>query len=245
MTIDDFTSNNRVIHLLVYQSELLRLYGQNNDQHEMNFSIFPASDDFLVVGSTDNVQYKLALSTIPKYILPGEDVSFLFKIYDIFLHEKTVAVNYDLIIESDGEDIYKTSGKSTDAKDKWNEVKLTIPQDAFDRIVLRFENLGGNSLARTEIPILVVKQNAIPSWIKNNAGWWCANSISDNDFLKGIEYMIAQDVIHVPASNRDENTAKVPQWVKNNSCWWADGSISDDEFVNAIAFLVKIGLISP
>ena len=29
----------------------------------------------------------------------------------------------------------------------------------------------------------------VPSWIKNNAGWWSAGEISDNDFLSGITYL--------------------------------------------------------
>lgn len=110
---------------------------------------------------------------------------------------------------------------------------------------MRFENIGGNELARSEIPILVVKQNTVPSWIKSNAGWWCKNSISDRDFLKGTEYLITNGVIRVSMPNQDSASGTVPQWVKMNACWWVDGSISDGEFTSAIAFLVKIGLINP
>jgi len=38
--------------------------------------------------------------------------------------------------------------------------------------------------------------NQIPSWIKNNAGWWADGSIDDNSFVQGIQYLI-QNRIHV------------------------------------------------
>jgi hypothetical protein len=37
----------------------------------------------------------------------------------------------------------------------------------------------------------------IPSWIKNNADWWAQGLISDNDFVKGIQYLIEQGIIAV------------------------------------------------
>jgi hypothetical protein len=37
----------------------------------------------------------------------------------------------------------------------------------------------------------------IPSWIKNNAGWWADGLITDDDFVKGIQYMITNGIISV------------------------------------------------
>lgn len=128
-------------------------------------------------------------------------------------------------------------------QDKWNEIRFSVPKDISGKIVLHFENLNDNDLARAEIPV-IVKQSLVPPFIKNNAEW-CKDSISDAEFLKGIEYMIAHDVI--PISQTTQNTAgkEIPAWVKNNACWWANDSIADAEFIDAITFLVKIGLIVP
>ena len=35
----------------------------------------------------------------------------------------------------------------------------------------------------------------IPSWVKNNAGWWSDDLISEGDFVKGIEFLIGQGII--------------------------------------------------
>jgi len=37
----------------------------------------------------------------------------------------------------------------------------------------------------------------IPSWIKNNADWWAQGLISDDDFVKGIQYLVEQGIIKV------------------------------------------------
>ena len=35
----------------------------------------------------------------------------------------------------------------------------------------------------------------IPAWIKNNADWWFQGLISDDDFLKGIDFMVENGII--------------------------------------------------
>ncbi|MDH3203089.1 MAG: hypothetical protein OEL81_00220 [Nitrosopumilus sp.] len=37
----------------------------------------------------------------------------------------------------------------------------------------------------------------IPTWIKNNADWWSQGLISDNDFIKGITFMVENGIITV------------------------------------------------
>ena len=41
------------------------------------------------------------------------------------------------------------------------------------------------------------EETSIPDWIKNNAGWWAEDQISDSDFVKGIEYMIQNGIIKI------------------------------------------------
>ena len=37
----------------------------------------------------------------------------------------------------------------------------------------------------------------IPAWIKNSAGWWADGMITDDEFLKGIEYLVKNRIIQV------------------------------------------------
>jgi len=41
------------------------------------------------------------------------------------------------------------------------------------------------------------KSDAIPDWIKNNAKWWADGLIDNNDFVRGIEYLIGHGIIRV------------------------------------------------
>jgi len=38
---------------------------------------------------------------------------------------------------------------------------------------------------------------SIPSWIKNNAGWWADGSIDDNSFVQGIQYLIKEGIMKI------------------------------------------------
>ena len=85
----------------------------------------------------------------------------------------------------------------------------------------------------------------IPSWIKNNAGWWADGQIDDGSFVSGVEWLISNHIIEVPPttiSGTIETT--IPNWVKNTSGWWADNQISDDDFVNSIQYLIKVGIMT-
>jgi len=41
------------------------------------------------------------------------------------------------------------------------------------------------------------QSDAIPSWIKNNAGWWADDQISETEFVNSIEYLIDSGIIQV------------------------------------------------
>ena len=101
------------------------------------------------------------------------------------------------------------------------------------------------------IPVSLA-QDAIPSWIKNNAGWWANDEITENEFLRGIEYLIKNDIIvisSIPSSEKPEisidfsYTKLVPDWIKNNAGWWADGQIADNSFVSGIQWLISNSII--
>ena len=86
---------------------------------------------------------------------------------------------------------------------------------------------------------------SIPDWIRNNALWWSEGSISQTDFVSGLQFLIEKDILKVPATQVSESASdKVPDWVKNNAAWWAEGKVTDADFVNGVQYLMKIGLIS-
>ncbi len=88
--------------------------------------------------------------------------------------------------------------------------------------------------------------NEIPSWIKNNAGWWANDLIDDSSFVEGIQFMVQEGIISIPlqSSDFDESVDEIPSWIKNNAGWWANDLIDDSSFVEGIQFMVQSGLIN-
>ena len=83
----------------------------------------------------------------------------------------------------------------------------------------------------------------VPEWVKNTAGWWATDVISETEFVNAIEFLVKENIIQVDVSQAFETSQGVPDWVKNTAGWWADEKISETEFVNAIEFLIKKGII--
>jgi len=96
----------------------------------------------------------------------------------------------------------------------------------------------------------ILAQDAVPSWIKNNAGWWAENKIDDFTFAQGIGFLIKNKIIQIndlPTTPDGEiaieNDIVIPSWIKNNAGWWAEDKISDSDFLYGIKFLVENNII--
>jgi len=89
-----------------------------------------------------------------------------------------------------------------------------------------------------------IEERTIPYWVKNNAGWWAEEKISDDDFISGIEYLIKNKIISISSQNNKENSSDViPSWIKNNAGWWSAGQISDEDFLSGIKYLIENSII--
>jgi len=86
---------------------------------------------------------------------------------------------------------------------------------------------------------------AVPSWIKSNAGLWVDGQIGDDVFIQGIQFLIAEQIIVVsPAQAAGEPHDGIPAWVKSTAGLWATGQIQDGEFLGGLQYLVEIGVIA-
>ncbi len=85
----------------------------------------------------------------------------------------------------------------------------------------------------------------IPSWVKQNAGWWADGAIADSDFVSGIQYLISNGIMNIPETESGESSGEsIPDWVKQNAGWWADGAIADSDFVSGIQYLITKGIMT-
>lgn len=85
----------------------------------------------------------------------------------------------------------------------------------------------------------------IPSWIKNNAKWWSDNQISDQDFIKGVKFLVkAGDLKTHDSGQALTKTDSIPSWVRSDAGWWANGTISDEEFIPDMQYLIDHNMIN-
>jgi hypothetical protein len=98
----------------------------------------------------------------------------------------------------------------------------------------------------TLIPTQTEPEISIPSWIKNNAGWWADGLIDDASFVSGIQWLISNGVITIPPTEQatESGASIIPDWIKNNAGWWSDGSIPDNAFVSGLQWLISNGIIT-
>jgi len=88
-------------------------------------------------------------------------------------------------------------------------------------------------------------ESTVPDWVKNTAGWWASEQISDSAFLQGIQYLIKEGImiVEIPTEIDSEAAEEVPGWVKNTAGWWAEDKIHDTTFVSGIEYLISKGIM--
>ena len=86
--------------------------------------------------------------------------------------------------------------------------------------------------------------SSIPSWIKNNAGWWASGQIDDGSFVQGIQWLITNKIMKIPETSQGTSSgSSIPSWIKNNAGWWSEGKIPDGDFVQGIQWLITNGIM--
>ena len=250
INIDDFTGGKRIVHVVVSQNELQEIFSSNQfnaDNIVLKFQ--PSENSTPLSGVTENGQFKINLWW-ENEMRSNSDAKLGYDILDTFLMDSPISVPYELKLFYNEKELLKKTGISTGSKTQSDGFEFFIPSDVSGILVAKFENLDGNKLAHLEFPILVDRittvenQYFIPNWVKNNAGWWADGQIPDSAFVQGIQFLIKEGIIVVPATeNETQDGSNIPEWIKTNAGWWAEGQIDDRTFANGIEFLINVGII--
>ena len=96
-----------------------------------------------------------------------------------------------------------------------------------------------------KVSSIISQEIVVPSWLKNSAGWWSNDLIRDDEFVKGIQYLINEDILKIPETEQTGigSTLEIPSWIKNNAGWWADDLLTDYDFVQGIQWLIANGIM--
>jgi hypothetical protein len=167
ISIDDYSSDDRIVHLILYKEELATIAKQqNNTKQEMDFSLSPSNTtNFPIIQFTRNAQYKVSLSWDPPKILPGSTTRFSFQVLDPYLINKTAdSTDYDfsIIAGKNGAILHKSG--TTDNNGNMNTIDVSFPSNYTGPITIAFENLNGNSFADSEFSGVVSPPTIVPEF---------------------------------------------------------------------------------
>jgi len=249
VNVDDFFTEGRVVHFIIYQKELLNILENSSNLNGMSFVIKPDRDYTHLSSVTDNGQFRILVSWEPEILESNSNAKILFDITDIFLKNKPISTNYKFSITQDDQLLFEQNGISSDSKTEHNIIDFIIPDNLSGIINLNFNNLDDNQFATTSIPI-IIHQNKIndslfiPDWIRDDALLWSEEKIIDSKFTDLIDYLIKNKIMSFSQNQQNIlEVEKIPSWIRTTTGWWVDGQIDDETFVQILEFLVKQSII--
>ena len=92
-------------------------------------------------------------------------------------------------------------------------------------------------------PLLHAQDDSLPSWIKKDAKWFYDGSISENEFINGIKYLVENKVIPIRFVAFEKEPTQISSQLKDIAYFWSIGQVSDKDFIGTIRFLIKTGAI--
>jgi len=272
LLVDPYSSETEnIIHFLVTGNELKRINDvlgpDHYDSKEMFFELVPigetSENGFSTVfenGYKANVTWKRTFGA-------GNDIPFKITFFDD-RGELLKDVNYAIALsDPNGQQIHLDVGDETTpylgvkAPEGIDTQTIYILSKGMYTMnlalagtgITNWENLvtteivfeiGKSGESITPVPELYEPETSIPSWIKNNAGWWADGQIDDGSFVSGIQWLISNDVMIIPPTEQGAGSDNViPSWIKNNAGWWADGQIDDSSFVSGLQWLISNGIM--
>ncbi|MFM7862237.1 MAG: peptidase [Candidatus Nitrosotenuis sp.] len=270
LLLDPYSAEDAsILHFLINKDDILNMAKKiPAGSKTMDFTVYPAAaipktkyDVKFSSGATATITYDSNLgasSTIPlHFTFFGKDGKILKYIRYIYAIDdsagKTLLTN--LGPDSQKLGIFTTEGIDVQEfkfpKDGNYVVHLGIVSHGLDeQTTYATSSTSGTTIAigkgggQTTPDNTPSTSYTIPSWIKSSAKFWSDGKITDKDFVGGIQYLIKQKIIKVPATQKDTTSSTtIPSWVKNAAGFWADGKTTDADFVNGIQYLIKSGII--
>ena len=188
-----------------------------------------SANNYTVDISTDKESYAIGESvlftgSVNKY---DEDRSLRITVFD---SSKNLIITKKTPVDSYGSFSY-----TVDLNEKFSDGKY----------IVRSQYGNSKSTVNTSTFMISSGSNEIPVWIKNNAGWWSQNIITDGEFVQGIQFLVQKGFMKIPVTQQGSVTGsnEIPVWIKNNAGWWSQNIITDGEFVQGIQFLVQKGFM--
>ncbi|MBS3925971.1 MAG: hypothetical protein KGZ34_04695 [Nitrosarchaeum sp.] len=155
IVIDDYSSSDRLIHIIVNQNDLNKIKNLIADNH-MKFILESSEKSGTLYTYTKNGEYNISLRHSPDVLMAGSNASFLFDIRNM-PYNTTVSVPYDFVVLYNDKELIKKHAITNTSFE--NKIDVMLPDDISGTIMIQFQNVGNNEYASTDIPILIKEQS--------------------------------------------------------------------------------------
>ena len=157
VTIDDYSEDARIVHLVINQRDLLEMADKLNKQ-QMHFTVMPSKNvQFPLKANTGNAQFEVGLSWDPPEIHPGQNVNFYVDFNELFTDKKPKGTAYDFVLSQHGSEILrKKSTGMTNSATKTNIESYTFSSDNLGPVIVSIKQIDGNQYANADF-VAVVK----------------------------------------------------------------------------------------
>ncbi|NDF30065.1 MAG: hypothetical protein EB150_07695 [Nitrososphaeria archaeon] len=160
VTIDDYTTDSRIVHLVLTQKELGTIVDSVQDKSKMTFTMTPSKQEKFPLSSyTHNAIFQVGLSWDPAPIQPGKNTRFYVDITRYFAPKVREDAKFDFVISQHGQELYRKSVTGLiGADEKTNYYDYTFSDKNLGPIIISIENINGEKLSSTDYVIVVKPQ---------------------------------------------------------------------------------------
>lgn len=214
---------------IISSNSFVDIYVHDNDMNKKEYPNF--ADKFTISVWSDSSPEGLEIPVVETGVYSG-----IFK-GRVFIADSGDTVK-NRLVSSPGDTVYA------------KYVDFTMPDDStseiFSAAIVKISGQKMEPLLEKIDPKFRMSTSVekVPSWIKNNAGWWSNGDIDDDSFIQGIQFLIKEKILEIIESPSSEKSDEIPPWVKNNAGWWAEGQITESDFLSGISYLVQTGVMS-
>lgn len=163
VTIDDYSTEGRTIHIVASKSMLEEIREQAAEESDsiMNFELGPSKDVTLPLEAiTPDLRYRIFLSWDPQVIRQNQETVFHLKLEEMFTEKSEKQIEYDISLSQDGKQIFNKHVSGSANSENPDEFLFTPTSDG--TIKLDVYDIEGNSLSKANFLAVVERETEFP-----------------------------------------------------------------------------------
>lgn len=162
VTIDDYSSQGRTVHIVVNKENLkqIREDAKQRSDSEMFFELGPSKDITLPLEAvTPDLRYRVYLSWEPEIIKAGDEVTFFLNSEELFTDKSNNKIEYELELSHEGTQIYKDHVLGSVNSEKPDKFQFNFSTEDVGTVKLDMFDIEKNSLSNVSFLVVVNPQD--------------------------------------------------------------------------------------